>query len=78
MEEEEEAEEEEPCTEICFSLTRREAELLSVAACELFHRMRETESHEIYGALIVNETVLISRSLWNKVDDVIGIRELSE
>lgn len=61
--------------QIDLDLTTREAALLTTAACEYFHRIKELESHEIYGALVISENVLAARSMWNKIEAVTKIND---
>lgn len=61
-----------------MTLTRREAEMLTAGACEYFHRMKEINDHEIYGALIVSPNVLACRKVWQKLEDITKIGEWPE
>lgn len=59
--------------EISLVLTRREAEMLTVAANELYHHMQATAGDPNLGGLIINENILAARSLWRKIEDITRI-----
>lgn len=54
-------------------LTPQEAALLTAATCDYFHHMKAVHKDEIFGALIDNEAVLASRSVWYKVEAITKI-----
>lgn len=58
-----------------LDLTEGELKELSVAVNEWFHHTKALAKDEIYGALILSQTVLDARSLWLKVEDITKIKD---
>lgn len=53
---------------IVVDVTERQAEYLEAAACEFYHKMKESHQHEIFGAYITNEKVIDALTAWLAVE----------
>lgn len=53
---------------VSLTLSPQQAAMLTHATCQLYHDMKAAKKEEIYGALIVNENVLVAREVWRMVE----------
>lgn len=59
-------------------LSKREAEYLEAAACEFYHKMISAHQDTTYGSFITDEKVHEARSMWRKIEKVVGVNIGSE
>lgn len=58
-----------------IDLTDGELKALNIAANEWYHHTKALAKDEIYGALILSQSVLDARSLWLKIEEITKIKD---
>jgi CRISPR/Cas system CSM-associated protein Csm4 (group 5 of RAMP superfamily) len=62
---------------ITLDITDKEAAALTAGVVEHFHKLKDAHSDTTYGALINDESVLVARAVWEKVEEQVGLGKWS-